>query len=406
MTDLIDLQAALGILLSGVEPIAAEKVPIGECAGRVLAEDVVATRDQPPAAVSAMDGYAVRRADLASDAMLDLIGEAPAGKPFDGTVGPYQAIRIATGGLMPGGADHVLIQEEAERIANRIRVGPVISKSSFVRLPGGDFRAGDSLLKAGAVITPARHGLIAAANAGVVNVCRKPKVAVMPNGDELREPGQPLDHGQSSNSASYAIADLIGQWGGEAVRGEILPDAPQVCEAMLRSRLGVDVVVILGGASVGDRDSMRPLIERLGATILFERIAVVPGKPSWHARFPDGRLVIGLPGNPASAFVCAYLLLKPLLFALAGRDPDQRLMTARLEAPIPANGEREAYWRAFVRIDETGELWVRAAGRQDSSLLTPLATANALLRRPPHARAGVAEEKAQFLPLHDLFPPS
>lgn len=398
---MLSLDEARRLLLGGIGPLGAETVPIGDCAGRVLAVDIVAGRDQPPEPVSAMDGYAIRAADLRPGALLDLIGEAPAGAPFRGAVGPGQAVRIATGGVVPQGADHILIQEEAERLEGRIRVGAAPSFTSFVRPAGGDFRAGETLARAGALLTPARHALIAAANIGAVEVRPEPRILILPSGDELREPGSPLGPGEIANSATYAIAGLVARWGGAAARGAILPDDPEACETQLRAHDAADLIVTLGGASVGDRDSLRPIFEKLGAAILFDRIAVIPGKPSWHARFADGRLVLGLPGNPASAFVCAHLLLKPLLFALTGRDPAAatRPVPATLESPIPPNGPREAWWRAIVRINKEGRLCITRDGRQDSSLLTPLAAANALLRRPPHAPAAETGEMVDILPI-------
>lgn len=383
---LISLDEARALLLAGVSPVGAKTLPIAECGGRTLADDVVADRDQPPAPVSAMDGYAVRSADARAGAELTVIGESPAGAPFDGPVTPGTAVRIATGGVVPAGADRIVVQEIAEREGDRIRIAAEPGGSSFVRPAGGDFRRGDLLIGAGEVLTPARIGLAAASNRGALDVRRRPRVVLLASGDELREPGSALAAGVVVNSAAYALAGLVEAWGGDAIRHPILPDDRTHCEEALRSAdPGADVIVPLGGASVGDRDVLRPLIQAMAARTLFERIAVQPGKPCWHARFADGRLVLGLPGNPASAFVCAHLLLKPLLSALLGRIESDRPVMAALTRAMPEGGVREVYWRARLGADDRGRLHVEPDERLDSSLQTPLASANALVRRMPGA---------------------
>lgn len=419
-SDLLSLADAQALLLAGVTPLASEQVPLADALGRILAEDIVASRDQPPSPISAMDGYAVRRADALSGVELKVIGEAPAGAPFAGLVGPGEAVRIATGGVVPYGADHILIQENAERDGERLRVAAP-NESDFIRPAGMDFAAGATVLRAGGALTSGALALAAAANAATLTVHYRPRVTILPSGDELREPGVTLGPADILNSATPAVAGLIEGWGGEGRPYPILPDGLDACLDILRPREGggpasdsdldprlrggtpldSDVIVTLGGASVGDRDALRPAFERLGARLIFHRIAVVPGKPCWHARFPDGRLVVGLPGNPASAFVCAHLLVKPLLWALTGRDPADalRLVPAQLAKPIPANGNREAWLRARTEIDAAGRLVVTAGTRQDSGLVTPLAIANALLHRPIGAPAAAVGERVMVLPL-------
>ena len=401
---MLSLKQARAILLEDVAPLPTESVSIDRCGGRILATDVHAERAQPPSPVSAMDGYAIRLADAAPGAELNVIGDAPAGAPFAGRLGPGEAIRIATGGVLPQGTDHVVIQEHVERLGDHIRIveWEAATPPSYVRLAGCDFVAGELLARSGEVITPALHALLAAANLASVHVSVRPRVAILPNGDELCEPGACLAPGQIVNSASYALADLITMWGGHAVRLPILPDDPAASEEMMRTLdLDVDVLVTIGGASVGDRDILRPLLVKLGAELLFERIAVQPGKPTWNARFPDGRIVLGLPGNPASAVVCAQLLLKPLLYRLTGRGMDEAtaMVSARLDEALDANGQRETFLRAQLSVDCEGSVRASALPRQDSSLVTILASANALIRRIPHAPPAAVDELVEVLPI-------
>ncbi len=221
---------------------------------------------------------------------------------------------------------------------------------------------------------------------------------MLASGDELREPGSALEAGISVNSAAYALAELVAAWGGIPIRHPILPDDRARCEEALRAAdLGADIIVPIGGASVGERDVLRPLIQASGARPIFQRIAVQPGKPCWHARFGDGRLVLGLPGNPASAFVCAHLLLKPLLRALLGRADREPRFFAALTRNLPEGGSREVWWRARVGADAEGQLRVEPDARLDSSLQTPLAAANALVRRPPGVPAAAPGERVETL---------
>jgi len=397
---LISLDEARALLLADVRPVEAETVAIADCGGRTLAADVVAARDQPPDPVSAMDGYAVRSDDARIGAVLTVIGDAPAGAPFRGSVEPGSAVRIATGGVVPPGGGRIVVKEGVAREGDRIRIVEEPGSASFIRAAGCDFSAGDVLIRSGKVLTPARIGLAAAANRELLEVRRPPRVALLASGDELREPGSALERGAIVNSAAYALEGLVAGWGGTPLRHPILPDDRSACEEALRALdLDADVVVPVGGASVGERDVLRPLIEALGARTIFGGIAVQPGKPSWHARFGDGRLVLGLPGNPASAFVCAHLLLKPLLFALLGRSETGRRLFAALTRPLPEGGSREVYWRARVSADPHGRLHVDPDPRVDSSLQAPLAAANALIRRPPDAPAAAAGEIVETLPI-------
>ena len=387
---MISLDEALRRLLDGYGLLGTEPVALADAAGRILAAPIIAGHDQPPAPLSAMDGYAVRSVDVAQAVVLKIIGESPAGAPFAGSVGAGECVAIATGGVVPDGADRVVMQENVARDGDCITIADP-SGPPFVRPAGMDFASGQRLLEPGATITPAALGLIAAAGIADVEVARRPRVALIASGDELREPGEPLGPGAMYNSAAFALAALVAAWGGEAVRVETLPDELDACLVGLRAIDRADLFVTIGGASVGQRDLLRPAFEALGATMRFDRIAVVPGKPSWHARLPDGRAVLGLPGNPSSAFVCAHLLLRPLLAALTGRDPAPALIRAHLADPLPANGAREAWLRATLSVED-GIAIIRADPRQDSGLQTPLAAANALLRRPANAASTAAGE--------------
>lgn len=397
---MLSLNDARGLLLQGVARGEAERLAVSECGGRVLAELVRASRDQPPAPLSAMDGYAVRAEDAVDGSELRVIGEAPAGHPFTGEVGQGEAVRIATGGIVPVGATRVIMQENVARSDDTIRIANA-GGPAFIREAGCDFAAGAQLLLPGELLTPARLALLAASGLGKVAVARRPRVLLLPSGDELRPPGSDLEPGEIIETASLALEGLIEIWGGKAVRHPVITDDPQGLAALRNADFSADVIVPLGGASVGDRDLLRPAFASLGAEILFERIAVIPGKPSWHARMPDGQLVLGLPGNPASAFVCAHLLLKPLLYALTGRDPASAtaLRKAVLAEPLAANGPREAYLRSQATIDEAGRLSVRVIVRQDSSLVSVLAAANALVRRLPGAPEATAGEVMDILPI-------
>jgi molybdopterin molybdotransferase len=395
---LMSLDQARALLLGEVAPVDAETLPIADCGGRTLAADVVAARDQPPDPVSAMDGYAVRAEDAVPGARLRVIGDAPAGAPFGGSMAPGTAVRIATGGVVPHGAGRIVIQEIIARDGDEIVITEVPGPAHYVRPAGCDFAAGQELLRSGDVLTPARLGLAAAANLGALRVRRRPRVMILASGDELRDPGSALASGLIVNSAAYALAELVAAWGGAPIRHEILSDDRARCaEQIGAAGLDADIIVPLGGASVGERDVLRPVLQGFGARMIFERIAVQPGKPCWHARFPDGPLVLGLPGNPASAFVCAHLLLKPLMLALLGRAEPDRLVPAALARAMPQGAEREVYWRARLAVDDAGRLVVTPDERQDSSLQTPLASANALIRRLAGAPAAAAGDLAEVL---------
>ncbi|HAQ75260.1 MAG TPA: molybdopterin molybdenumtransferase MoeA, partial [Hyphomonas sp.] len=283
-----------------------ETLPLEECVGRILAEDVAARLTHPPAAMSAMDGYAVRFAEALSNGPLALIGEAAAGTPFDGIVAPGQCVRVFTGSVIPRGCDHVIIQEDVRRQDTTVWINvPQVSPRN-IRQAGVDFHAGQVLLEAGARIRPAHLSICAAANHAYMIVYRRPRVALLTNGDELKPPGSDLQPGQIISSNEYALKALIRDWGAEAINLGTARDDPSDIRRRVEDAGNPDVFVPIGGASVGDHDHMKDVFGHLGFDPIFTKIAIKPGKPTWHSR-RDHQYVLGLPGNPASALVCAHL---------------------------------------------------------------------------------------------------
>ena len=367
-----------------------ETVALAAAAGRRLAERVAAQVNQPPADVSAMDGYAVRHADMKVGARLTVTGESRAGTPFAGSVGPGQAVRIFTGAHVPNGADHVLIQEDTTRDGDQVTVVVGQPHAENVRRMGMDFRLGKELVPAGQMITEGAISLAAAGNVGRVVVSKAPRVGVLANGDELVAAGTRLSPGQVVNSIQPALLALVRRWGGVPVDLGLSRDT----EADVRQRISgpCDVVVSIGGASVGDYDVVRSAFAAEGFAPVFEKVAMKPGKPTWFSA-KGQMLALGLPGNPAAAMVTAQLFLRPLIDAMT-RGPDavpvqQRAITA---TPLPAAGNREEYLRAILTIDAGGRARVQAAENQDSSVLSPFLTANALIRRRPGSPPAAAGE--------------
>ena len=385
---MISLDEARALLLDGVAPLPMEEVELSAADGRVLAVDLIAPFDQPAQNRSAMDGYAVAAGPVEAGTRLRVIGTAFAGAPFSGALQPGTAVRIGTGGVVPPDAKRILMQEAVERQGEDIIIREAPGEARFIRSAGGDFGTGQTLIEAGEQLWPAHLGLAAAAGYARLPVRRPPRMFIFASGDEIREPGQGLDAGQTFNSAAYAIEALVRRWGGEPRREAILPDEhARARDHIAKARQGADVLVFIGGASVGERDVLRSVVEELGATQRFDRVAVQPGKPCWHARFAGGPLVLGLPGNPASAYVCAHLLLEPLLAAMTGRKSQTTLVPAVLLSPMAAGGARETYWRADAALDRAGRLTVAADPHIDSSLQLPLARANALIRRSANEEA-------------------
>ncbi|PZO06992.1 MAG: molybdopterin molybdenumtransferase MoeA [Alphaproteobacteria bacterium] len=377
------VEDARATMFDTVQPLPFEDVTVAQADGRWLMGDVLAIRDQPPFDASAMDGWAVQAADVAPGAVLAIVGESAAGRGFSGLVGSGQTARISTGAPLPAGADHVVIQEDAKREgATVILQGPVTA--GHIRRQGCDFRAEERLLSAGTRLNPWQLALAASAGTATLICGRRPVVAILATGDELVEPGQPIGADQIFNAGSPALAAFIVRHGGIATALTSAVDRDDaVIEAVTLATF--DVLVTIGGASVGDHDRVKPALRTLGAQIRVEGVAMRPGKPVWFATLPDGRLVLGLPGNPASALVCAELFLAPLMAALQGATVESHFQTAILTAPLPANGPRDHYLRARSASEPDGRLHVTPFSDQDSSLVTVMAAANALIRRPPHA---------------------
>jgi molybdopterin molybdotransferase len=377
---------ARGLMLAQTAPLPVEQVPIALASGRVLAADVAARTTQPPYAASAMDGYALRHADIASpSATLTVIGEAPAGTPFAGTVTAGQAVRIFTGGLVPKGADTVVIQEDVTAEDGRVTVREAQTHGDNIRGAGIDFRQGDRLAAQGQVLDGLSLSLVASGNVAQVPVYRRPRIALLATGDELVPPGSALAPGQVVNSIAPGLAALCRDWGAEVVHIGHARDTEAAIQAELAEIRKADVAVMIGGASVGDYDLVKPALEAGGLVLTFSKTALKPGKPVWSGRLGATR-ILGLPGNPVSAFVCAHLFLKPLAFALTGRDGEAAvaLVPARLDGALAANGPREGFMTASARL-ENGVLTVRPRRRQDSGLLSPLGRANCLINRPSRA---------------------
>jgi molybdopterin molybdotransferase len=385
-------------MLALARPSGAELVPLQAALGRVLADAVIAMRDQPPFPVSAMDGYAIRSADAPGS--LTICGESAAGHGFEGHVETGMAVRISTGAAMPDGTDAVVIQEDACRDGNRVAV-PAAAAGNNIRPRGGDFAAGAVLLPKGRRLDGVALSLVAASGAGQARVVRSPRVAILSSGDELAAPGSEPGPYQIFDSATFGIGGLIQAWGGIPNRLAVEKDNVEaIARAAERGLKDSDLLVVVGGASVGDHDHARAALAKLGLTFAVDKIAVRPGKPTWFGTAPQG-LVLGLPGNPASALACAKLFLHPLIEAMLGRDPHAAVATrrARLVRALPANGPREHYLRSHLDVDDAGQQTVQAFEDQDSSLISVFTAANALIRLVADAPPRPAGALVDVLPL-------
>ncbi|MDC7786425.1 molybdopterin molybdotransferase MoeA [Rhodoplanes sp. TEM] len=379
---------ALARVLDPAAPLPAETVPLAQAHGRVLAEDLAARRTQPPDDVSAMDGYAVRAADVAAPgARLRVIGEVPAGRPFDGTVGPGETARIFTGGVMPAGADTVVVQEVATRDGDTVTFSAAGTPGRHVRRRGRDFATGAVLLRRGRRLTMRDLALAAAMNHPAVPAHRRPRVGLLATGDELVPPGTEPGPGRIVYSNGFAIGALARHEGADTIDLGIVPDRlDETVAAIRRARAeAVDVLVTTGGASVGDYDLVQTALASEGMRLAFWKIAMRPGRPLMSGRLGEVH-VLGLPGNPVSSFVTAVLFLVPLLRRLQGRGdlsiPDEPAIAG---AALKENDERADFLRAMLSTDAEGRLVATPVTDQDSSLLAPLGLADGLLLRAPHA---------------------
>jgi molybdopterin molybdotransferase len=390
---LLPVAEALHRVLARAAPLGAEEVPLDQAAGRVLATDLAARRSQPPADVSAMDGYAVRFDDLGTiPARLTVVGEVAAGKPFLRRLRPGEAARIFTGGVVPDGADTVVIQENTRREGDRVVIGQAARKAQNVRGAGLDFRAGDILLRQGRRLTPVEVGLAASMNHAAVPVHRRPKVALLATGDELVMPGVEPGPGQIILSNGFALGALYRAEGADVIDLGVVGDRLEPTTAAIRRArdAGADVLVSTGGASVGEYDLMQQALKQEGLDLAFWKIAMRPGKPLMSGMLGQTH-VLGLPGNPVSSVVCSVLFVLPLLRRLSGRvDLTARVESAALGRDVPANDEREDYLRAAL-ADNGGEIPVATPFPvQDSSMMALLAKSDCLIIRAPYAQAAAA----------------
>lgn len=401
---MIPVAEALERLLGGVEPLESETVELHSAGNRVLSAPILASRTHPPFDASAMDGYAVRAVDVDRvPARLAVIGESAAGRRFAGSLGDGEAVRIFTGAPVPQGADTILIQENAEREGDVVTAIESVAAGRHIRKAGLDFHAGDVLLEAGRRIDPQALALIAAADADRVRVVRRPRVAIIATGDELVQPGASRTADQIIASNSFGVAQIVRDSGGEAIDlGIVGDDLESIGSALDRAVAQTsDVIVTLGGASVGDHDLTAKAFAAKGVDLAFWKIAMRPGKPLMAGRL--GRAsVLGLPGNPVSAMVCADLFLRPLLAALQGLPTDQHLPKAVLDGVLAENDRRQDYVRAVARLDEEGDLIVSPLAMQDSSMLRMLARANCLIVRAPCAPAQRSGDPCRILMLRPI----
>jgi molybdopterin molybdotransferase len=396
---MIPVDEALARITAAFQPLAVEWVHLGAAHGRVLTSDLVADRNQPPRGVSAMDGYAVRASDLAGGgARLRLVGAAPAGGSFEGEVGPGEAVRIFTGGPLPAGADAIALQENATEREGLVEIEGSVEAGVYVRPAGLDFRCGEVVLPAGRRLAARDLGLAAALNRAWLPVRRRPRIGLLATGDELVMPGQPLGKDQIVNSNSTALAAMVRGWGGDPVDLGIARDEPEALVEAALGLAGLDLVVTLGGASVGDRDLVRSVLGERGLDLDFWKIAMRPGKPLMFGQI-RGTPLLGLPGNPVSAGVCAVLFVRAVICVLLGLDPAPPMIPAVLGRALGPNDRREEYLRATCRWRDDGRLEALPAAMQDSSMSAIFARADCLIRRAAFAPAMEAGTTVPVLPL-------
>jgi molybdopterin molybdotransferase len=392
----ISVEEALTRVLALAEPVEHQAVGLRQALGRVLAKPAVARLTQPPFAASAMDGYAICEEDHQAGQMLEVIGEAAAGHGFAGQVDPGQAVRIFTGAPVPKGADRVILQEDVSRDENQITLGRTLEHSSHIRPAGQDFHLGDSLA-APRRLRPADLSLIAAMNIPEITAFRRPVVAIMATGDELVMPGETPAPDQIVASNSFAVAAVAEVAGAEARILPIARDTETSLRLIFDLAKDADVIVTTGGASVGDHDLVGKVAGDLGMERAFWKIAMRPGKPLMAGRL-GGAVLLGLPGNPVSAIVCAQLFLVPLLDYLQGLPGAHKFETARLAQAVDANGVRAHFMRAQLSRVE-GQTFITPFDRQDSALLSILSKADALLVRPIGDQARSVGDLVQYLPI-------
>ena len=397
---MISVEEARRRLLQPLQPLGAEQIALADATGRVLAEPVAARRTQPPWPVSAMDGYAVRAADVARvPVRLKVVGSVPAGQAYPGRVAPGEAVRIFTGAPVPDGADAIVIQEDTERQGDAVEVREAAPAGHYVRPAGLDFREGEVGLPAGRRLTTRDIGLAAAMNRPWLMVYRKPRIAILPTGDEVVMPGDPVGPHQIVSSNGLALAALVTECGGIPLHLPIAPDKADALQRIAGAAVGADFLVTTGGASVGEHDLVRDALGAAGLTLDFWKIAMRPGKPLMVGRWREVPMM-GLPGNPVSSLVCGLLFLKPAIERLTGLEVSEAPpMKARLAVPLPENDRRQDYLRAKLSRGADGVLEAAPFGKQDSSMMSLLARSDCLVVRPPHAPAASPGEMVEIVPL-------
>jgi len=384
---MISVEAARDRVLAGLRPTPAELVALPDAWGRVTATQVIARLTQPPADVSAMDGYALRAADGTAGAILRVIGAAPAGHPFDGQLGPGEAVRLFTGSVVPAGADTILLQEDATAGEGTVRVNETVRPARHIRRAGQDFARGEAVLPQGRRLTVRDIGLAAAANHPWLTVHRRPCIGILATGDEIAMPGEPIPPGGIVSSNSHALAAMVRAAGGTPIVLPVAADTPEAIAAVADAVAGMDMLVTTGGASVGDHDLVMSGLQARGMTLDFWKIAMRPGKPLLFGAL-GATPVLGLPGNPVSALICAILFLLPAIQRLSGLPAAApATVLARLATPLAANDRRADYLRATLVADSAGRLVATPIASQDSAMLRRLAQADALILRPPQAPA-------------------
>ena len=399
---MISVAAARAACLALVKPLAHEQVALDMAGGRVLARDVIALRDQPPFAASAMDGYAMRKADRLPGAQLHVVGTAPAGRAWQGQVAPGQAVRIFTGAPLPDGADCVVIQEDVTATGAIITLGSTLEPGDNMRPAGGDFRIGDKLV-ALRRLSPGDIALCAAMNAPRLDVFRKPEVALIATGDELVSPGQTPRADQIITSNSYGLKALIEAEGGRARILPIARDDRDSLKQVFGLAADADLIVTIGGASVGDHDLVAGVAAELGMEQAFYKVAMRPGKPLMAGRIGDTPM-LGLPGNPVSAMICGMIFMLPMLRAMQGLPPRaDSYPLARLACDLPANGKRTHYMRAQIAHGADYPI-ITPFDSQDSARLSLLSGATALLVRPADDGPRAAGELVEHIPLGTSYP--
>ncbi|GAB5468989.1 MAG: molybdopterin molybdotransferase MoeA [Rhodospirillales bacterium] len=397
---MLSVEAARSRILTAFQPLPAETVPLPLGLGRVLADPLAARTTQPPAAVSAMDGYAVRGADVESlPASLTVIGEVAAGASFAESVGPGQAVRIFTGAPLPAGSDTIVIQEDVERQGETIALTQATQTGRYVRPRGLDFRAGEVALAAGRRLSARDLGLAAAMDHAWLPLHRRPRVAILATGDEVVLPGAPRGASQIVSSNAFSLSALVEAEGGIAVNLGIAPDRGDALQELARGAAGCDLLVTTGGASVGKHDLVRSALAESGLALDFWKIAMRPGKPLLFGKLAETPL-LGLPGNPVSTLVCGLIFLRPILRRLQGLETAPRTVTAELGVDLPANDRREDYLRSRLEWSGGHQPKVFPFARQDSSMLATLSAADALAVRPPHAPPAPAGAAIEVLLLN------